>query len=89
MYIHQLGLWYTAKQSIHNPLPYNKILDVSKLKAVADDKLRVSKITISLFDSVENTVGKGENAGFQHFLLFSQRIPKLSSLGSLKVRNVW
>ena len=25
---------------------------------------------ISLYDRVENTVGKGENAGYQHFLLF-------------------
>ena len=28
------------------------------------------KMRISSFDSVENTVGKGENAGYQHFLLF-------------------
>ena len=34
-------------------------------------------------------VGKGENAGYQHFLLFSQCFPKLSSLGSLKVGIVW
>ena len=26
----------------------------------------------SLCDKVENTVGKGENAGYQHFLLFPQ-----------------
>ena len=38
---------------------------------------------------VENTVGKGENAGYQHFLLFPQCFPKLSSLGSLKVAIVW
>ena len=25
---------------------------------------------ISLLNGVENTVGKGENAGYQHFLLF-------------------
>ena len=25
---------------------------------------------ISVFDSVENIVGKGKNAGYQHFLLF-------------------
>ena len=27
---------------------------------------------ISVFDRVENIVGKGENAGYQHFLLFPQ-----------------
>ena len=31
---------------------------------------------ISLFDRVENTVGKGENAAFQHFLLFPKCFPK-------------
>ena len=46
-----------------NPLPNNKILDVTKLKAFADAKLNFDKITISLLDRVENTVGKGENAG--------------------------
>ena len=46
-------------------------------------------MTISLCDRVENTVGKEENAGYQHFLPFPQCFPKPSSLGSLKVRNVW
>ena len=44
---------------------------------------------ISLFDRVENTVGKGENAGYQHFLLFPQYFPKPPFLGSLKVGIVW
>ena len=30
-------------------------LDVSKMKAFADDKIKVAKIRISLFDRVENT----------------------------------
>ena len=30
---------------------------------------------IFLFDRLENAVGKGENAGYQHFLLFP-RFPK-------------
>ena len=34
-------------------------------------------------------VGKGENAGYQHFLLFSQCFPKSSSIGLLKVGIVW
>ena len=45
-----------------NPLPNDKILDVSKLKAIADNKLNVAKMIISLLDRVQNTVGKGENA---------------------------
>ena len=38
---------------------------------------------------VENIVGKGEKAGFQHFLLFLQSFRKASSTGPLKVRIVW
>ena len=37
-----------------------------------------------VFDRVENTVGKGENAGYQHFLLFPQCFQKNSFSGSLK-----
>ena len=66
-----------------NSLPNNKISAWSKLKAFADDKIVVVKKVISLLDRVENTVGKAENAGYQHFLLFPQDFPNPSSLGSL------
>ena len=39
---------------------------------------------ISVFERIENTVGKGENTGYQHFLLFPHCFPKPYSLGSLK-----
>ena len=64
--------------SITTSSPDEKILDVTKLKAIADDKLIIAKMTISLFDRVENTVRKGENAGYQHFLLFPQCFQKPS-----------
>ena len=51
-------------------LPNNKILDMTKLEAFADNKLHIARMMTSLLDRVENTVGKGENAGYQHFLLF-------------------
>ena len=38
---------------------------------------------------VENIVGKGENAGYQHFLIFPQCFQKFSFSGSLKVGIVW
>ena len=63
----------------------NKNKFKSDSKAFADDKIDVVKMTISVFERKENTVGKGENAGYQHFLLFPQCFPKLSPLGSLKV----
>ena len=34
--------------------------------------LSVNEMILSAFDKVENIVGKGENAGYQHFLLFPQ-----------------
>ena len=69
---------------IINPLPNNKILDMTKLNAFADNKLNIVKMTSS-FGTVENTVRKGENAGYQHFLLFLQGFSMPSSLGLLKV----
>ena len=67
-----------------DPLSNDKFLDMTKLKAFADDKLNFAKITISLCDRVENTVGKEENAGYKHFLLFSQCFPS-----SFEVGIVW
>ena len=64
-------------------------LDMTKLKVFADDKINVAKMMISVFARVENIVGKGENAGYQHFLLFPQCFQKASFLGSLKVGIVW
>ena len=42
---------------------------------------------IFLLDSVEHIVGKGDNAGCQHFLLFPQCFQKVSSSGMLKVKK--
>ena len=64
-----------------NPLPDDTILDWSKLKEFADDKIKVLKIIIFVFDRVENTVGNRENAGYQHFLLFPQCFQKAFTLG--------
>ena len=55
-----------------NSLPNNKILDLSILKAIADDIINVDEMRISLSDSVEDILRKGENTGYQHFLLFPQ-----------------
>ena len=44
---------------------------------------------ISVFDRVENIVGKGENDGYQHFLPFPQCFQEASHTGSLKVVIVW
>ena len=38
---------------------------------------------VAVFDRIENRVRNGENAGKQHFLLFPQCFPKLSTSGLL------
>ena len=53
-----------------NPSPNDKTLNVTKLKAFADKKSDVDKMTISLFVRVENNEGKRNNAGYQHIFLF-------------------
>ena len=72
-----------------NPLLNNKMFNVTQLIAFVDDKLNVAKMAISLLDRVENTMAKGENSGYQHFLLFQRCFPKHSSLGSLKFKIMW
>ena len=63
-------------------LPNEFFLDWTKFKVIADNKLNIAKIMISV-------LGKGENAGYQHFLFFPQCFQKASLLGSLKVGTVW
>ena len=55
---------------VTNWLLNDKILPLTKLKAIADNKFDVTEMMISFLERVENIVEKGENAGYQHFLLF-------------------
>ena len=72
-----------------NFLPNDKISDWSKLRAFADDKIDVTEKLKFVLGRVENIVGKGENAGYQHFLLFPSCFHKASFSESLKVGIVW
>ena len=72
-----------------NPLPNDNILDWSKLKAYAGDKITVAETLKFVLGKVENIVGNGENAGYQHFLLFLQYFQKASCTALLKVGIVW
>ena len=66
-------------------LPNHKVLGQSELKASADDKIKFAIMMIFVFNRVGNIVGKGENAGYQHFLLFTQCFQKPFYFGSLEV----
>ena len=72
-----------------NSLPNDKILNQSKFKTFADDKIMTTRKLKFVLGKVENTVGKGENAGYQHFLLFPQCFQKFSFPEVLKVGIVW
>ena len=71
-----------------NTLPNNKTLDWFKLKAFSDDKINLAEKLKFVMGRVQNIVGKGENAGYQHFLLFPQCFLKASCTGLLKVMIV-
>ena len=72
-----------------NSLPNDNILDLSKFRAFAENKSNVTQNLKIVLGRVENIVGIGENAGYQHFLLFLQCFQKLSFSGLLKVGIVW
>ena len=71
--------------NVLNSLPNNKILDLTKLKAFADDTMNVTQKLKFALGTVENIAGKGENAGYQHFPLFPQCFQQATFSGSLKV----
>ena len=58
------------------PITRRQILDSSKLKAFADDNLKFDENGRKLSKRVDNTVGKGEIACYEQFLLFPQCFQK-------------
>ena len=65
----------TGNERCMNCISNDKILDWSKLKASADEKINAINKLKFVLGWVENIVEKGENAGFQHFLLLPQCFP--------------
>ena len=70
-----------------NSLLNDKCLDCSKLKAFADDKINVTQNLKFVFGRVENIVGKGEYAGYQHFQFFPQCFQKAFFFRIVKSRD--
>ena len=61
------------------PFPKWQILDFSKLKGSADDNFKFNKNGRKFSKLVENTVGKGEIARYQQFLLFPKCLEKINT----------
>ena len=74
--------------NVVSSLPSDKFLNLSKLKAFGDDEINVAGKLKFVFARVQIIVGKGENAGNHHFLVFPW-FSKASFSGSLRVGIVW
>ena len=72
-----------------NPLPDDKILGWFKLKQSADDKSKFDVNSRKFSKLVENTVGKGEIARYERFLLFQQCFQMACFAGASKSVIVW
>ena len=64
-----------------------KILDFSKLKEFTDNNLKRDKNSGKFSKRVENTVGKGEIACYDQFLLFPQVFSKNLSSRNIKTKD--
>ena len=60
-----------------NCLPKDKTLDVFKVKGFAGGILNLVEMLVIVCESVENLVGKGENTGYQYFLLFTEGFQRM------------
>ena len=71
------------------PITKRQILDSSKLKEFADDNYKFDENGRKLSKQVENTVGKGEIAHYEQFLLFPQCFQTACFSGASKGVIVW
>ena len=71
------------------PITRQQISDSSKLKGFADDNFKFDENGRKFSKQVENTVGKGEIARYEQFLLFPQCFQKTFFSGASKGVIVW
>ena len=78
-------------QSFQKVYPFTRrqILDRSKMKQSADDNLKFDKNSRKSSKWKENTVGKGEIARYEQFLLFPQCFQQAYFPGASKGVIVW
>ena len=77
------------KTFLGQPFPKRQILDSSKLKEFADDNFEFDENGRKFSERLENTVGKGEIARYEQFLLFPQCFQKTSTADTYKPGIVW
>ena len=65
------------RKCILDQLPDDRISDRSNLKQSAGDNFKIDENSRKFSKRVENTVGKGEIARYEQFLLFPQCFQKL------------
>ena len=73
----------------HSPITRRQILDWSKSKQSADNNFKFYENNRKFFKQVENTVGKGEIARYEQFLLFPQCFQKAYFPRASKGVIVW
>ena len=83
-----MGKWENAGNRKIALLYPCKILDWTKLKAFADDKIKVFKMMIFVFDKVENNAEK-EKCWLPAFFLFQQCFQTTFYPGLIKVGIMW
>ena len=71
--IYFVNSWYLL---FFNPIPNDKILNQSKLKAFADSKMNLTKKLKFAFEKVENIVGKKEKMLVTSIFSFSNNVFK-------------
>ena len=67
---------FLTGNSVFQLFPKQQIMDSSKLKEFADESVKFDKNGLKFFKQVENTVGIGEIARYEQFLLFPQSLQK-------------
>ena len=78
-----------ASPSALQPITRRQIFNSSKLKGFADDNFKFDENGRKLSQWVENTVGKGEIARYEQFLLFPQCFQKACFPEASKGVIVW
>ena len=63
----------------------DEISALPKMTAYADGHFILAQVVRFFCEIIENIMGKGENTGYQHFLLFPNVLKKISSQEHQKV----